>query len=119
MRAGGLTGTAAAEIDGACGLAALAPVGAAVGPGCRPRWLRWSVSGSSSRTGTAVLLTGRLAAWTRRVDGRGDRRPRVPRAGVWSSGPGSGTAELLTSSPTMVILSHLRPACPARGRSTG
>ncbi|GAA2564124.1 hypothetical protein GCM10010210_43940 [Pseudonocardia hydrocarbonoxydans] len=91
MRAGGLTGTAAAPAE-----FVRAPVAAAVGPG-------WSVPARAGTAGRAsavvVAFTGRAAACTRRVDGRGARRGVPPRCLGAGAGP-------FTSSPTPGIVAH-------------
>ena len=94
MRAGGLTGTAAA--DG--GFAVRAPVAGAAGPGCS----RVAVAA----TPFVVVLPAGL---TRRVDGRGALRPvRVRRALVTSPEPfvcvlrvSSATLRLFRTAPVM------------------
>jgi hypothetical protein len=94
VRAGGLTGTAAAAGE----LAVRAPVGAAAGPGC------WRVA--VAVTPLAVALPAGL---TRRVDGRGALRPaRLRRALVTSSEPfvcvlrvSSATTRLFPTPPVM------------------
>ncbi|GAA5111112.1 hypothetical protein GCM10023320_03630 [Pseudonocardia adelaidensis] len=84
MRAGGLTGTAAA--DG--GFDARAPVGGAVGPGC-----------SRAAVATTALGVALPAGLTRRVDGRGAVRLVRVRRDVGTS-PEPFVWVLRASSPT-------------------
>lgn len=88
MRAGGLTGTAAAADAGEGGFAARTPVAGAAGPGCSRVAVTLAAGGA-----------GLLAACTRRVDGLGARRcVRARLAGAVSPEPFVGV--LLASSPT-------------------
>src|SRR5205814_10700801 len=90
VRAGGLTGTAAAV----GGFAVRAPVAGAVGPGC------------SLVAVAATALAVVPAGLTRRVDGRGAPRPVRALRGVVTS-PEPFTCVLPASSTTEPIVPHI------------
>ena len=109
MRAGGLTGTAAAD----AAVAVRAPVGGAVGPG----WSRAVVSTAVVSTAPSPVTTAGVSATaavalpaelTRRVDGRGALLPVRARRGVVTS-PDPFVWVLLVSSPTP----RMFPTAPA------
>jgi hypothetical protein len=114
VRAGGLTGTAAAD----AAVDVRAPVGGAVGPG----WSRAVVSRAVVSTAPSPVTSGALLATaavalpvelTRRVDGRGALLPARARRGVVTS-PDPFVWVLLVSSPTARLFPTAPVPCSAQ-----